>query len=210
MKSDKPNAATQIKYLRPMLATWAQPPLRLKDTGKRIEAGRSKATPHIKTYNLFSPPKSDIKDTDIEEEDVDDPGLVVPMDWAMITSANLSKQAWGMPLKGGNMGGTLKIQSYEAGVLVHPALYNDLLVNDDGYVQMYAVGGKDDLSEDGDLLKTEEVVGEGVNGRYRKVKVGVRLPYDYPLRKYTEGDEPWCSDKSYGLLADGKNLTWNH
>ncbi|KAK6337903.1 hypothetical protein TWF696_001381 [Orbilia brochopaga] len=207
MKGGKPSAIAQIKFLRPMLALWGQPPIGIT-SDVLVEAERGKATPHIKTYNHFSPLRIDDKDEDLVAAEEEDEGLFAPprqvaMDWAMITSANLSKQAWGNPAKGG----ASKVQSYEAGVLIHPGLYKDLLQNDEGYVQMTAVGGKDWISNDGEQVRAEEV-GEEMDGKWRMVKVGVRLPYDYPLKRYEKTDEPWCRDEEYGQLRDWKGTRW--
>jgi tyrosyl-DNA phosphodiesterase-1 len=91
----------QLGYLRPLLCHWkyshgpSSPAL-------RREAHRGPAAPHIKTYMRFS---------DDEKRSID---------WAMLTSANLSKQAWG---ECENKKGEVWIQSYETGVVVWPALY---------------------------------------------------------------------------------------
>ncbi|KAJ6258616.1 hypothetical protein Dda_6663 [Drechslerella dactyloides] len=207
MKGGKPPAIAQIKYLRPMLAVWGQPPIGIT-SNILVEAERGKATPHIKTYNHFSPPRVDAKGEEAttgkreEEESFAPPGFVA-MDWAMITSANLSKQAWGNPAKGN----TSKIQSYEAGVMIHPGLFKGLLKDDEGYVQMFAVGGKDWIGDDGEQVRAEDLR-ETMDGKWRMVKVGVRLPYDYPLKKYEKTDEPWCRDEEYGQLRDWKGTRW--
>ncbi|EEB11205.1 tyrosyl-DNA phosphodiesterase, putative [Pediculus humanus corporis] len=60
---------------------------------------RSKAVPHIKTYARINEDKEEIS-------------------WFLLTSANLSKAAWGKKLKSG----MLQIMSYEAGVLFLPKL----------------------------------------------------------------------------------------
>ncbi|KAK6523579.1 hypothetical protein TWF281_001560 [Arthrobotrys megalospora] len=184
MKSQKPTDKAQLKHIKPMLRVWGQPPVGLF-TDVFVEAERGKATPHIKTYNFFSPPRIDVKDSGATDDEDDVGGTVVAMDWAMITSANLSKQAWGNPVKGSGTAVTSKIQSYEVGVLVHPGLWKDLLMDEAGVVTMAAVGGKDWLTGD----------------------VGVRLAYDYPLKPYTDSDEPWCKDNSYAG-KDWKGLTW--
>lgn len=44
------------------------------------------------------------------------------IDWALVTSANLSKQAWGEAC---NAAGEVRVCSYELGVLVWPALFGD-------------------------------------------------------------------------------------
>ena len=80
MKTQTSQQARQLQYLRPMLCQWAG------DTGTQVaaspdsqgaqRAGRRRAGPHIKTYIRFS--NSSMR----------------RIDWAMVTSANLSKQAW--------------------------------------------------------------------------------------------------------------------
>jgi tyrosyl-DNA phosphodiesterase-1 len=68
------------------------------------EAGRRRAAPHIKTYIRFC----DASKTQI--------------DWALVTSANISKQAWGEAC---NALGEARICSYELGVLVWPELWDE-------------------------------------------------------------------------------------
>lgn len=96
----------QLQYLHPLFCHWKHqssktPPL-LGEVRK--EAHRGPAAPHIKTYIRFS----DHTDKSI--------------DWALVTSANLSKQAWGDVI---NKQGEVRIQSYEAGVVVWPELFAD-------------------------------------------------------------------------------------
>ena len=62
-----------------------------------IKAGRDSVLPHVKTYMRYR--GDDIK-------------------WCLLTSANLSKSAWGA-----TENGVFRIQSYEAGVLILPSLY---------------------------------------------------------------------------------------
>lgn len=66
------------------------------------EAGRRRAAPHIKTYVRFT-------DSSLES-----------IDWALVTSANLSNQAWGGASRSTR---DVYIQSYEIGVLVWPELF---------------------------------------------------------------------------------------
>ncbi|KAK6352314.1 hypothetical protein TWF730_009144 [Orbilia blumenaviensis] len=192
-----------------MLRVWGQPPVGLS-TSVSVEAERGKATPHIKTYNCFSPPRADnegceyTKDYD-DENEIGAP-TIVPMDWAMITSANLSKQAWGNPARGSGHSATSKIQSYEVGVLVHPGLWKDLLKGDTGSVTMSAVGGKDWLAGGGTRVRDTDV-SESMDGKCGTIKIGIRLAYDYPLKPYTNSDEPWCKDTSY-TVRDWKGITW--
>lgn len=66
---------------------------------KSDRLGRSAASPHIKTYTRLSPSSKQIA-------------------WLLVTSANLSKAAWGALEKNGSQ---LMIRSYELGVLLFPA-----------------------------------------------------------------------------------------
>ncbi|KAF3209207.1 hypothetical protein TWF106_011025 [Orbilia oligospora] len=206
MKSQKPVDKAQLNYIKPMLRVWGQPPIRLS-TAIAVEAERGKATPHIKTYNFFSPPRIDSKDSDTTDSKDESGALtIVSMDWAMITSANLSKQAWGNPTKGSGPSSTSKIQSYEAGILIHPGLWKDLLKDEAGAVTMSAVGSKDWLVSEGQKIENCDIP-EDMDGEWDMVKVGVRLAYDYPLRPYDEDDEPWCKDMPYEG-RDWKGITW--
>ncbi|KAF9206034.1 tyrosyl-DNA phosphodiesterase 1, partial [Podila verticillata] len=80
----------QAHYLNPLLHSW-----------QAAKSGRDHAMPHIKTFTRVSC---------MEEADV--------ISWFLLTSANLSKPAWGV-LKDG----AISIQSYELGVLVFPSLF---------------------------------------------------------------------------------------
>ncbi|XP_063727676.1 tyrosyl-DNA phosphodiesterase 1-like isoform X2 [Symsagittifera roscoffensis] len=63
-----------------------------------VRRGRSRACPHIKTYAAISSDNQHLK-------------------WLLLTSANLSKAAWGLLEKNGSQ---LMIRSYELGVLFTP------------------------------------------------------------------------------------------
>lgn len=82
--------ASKQPYLRGFLYQW-----------KSEVAGRSEASPHIKTYMRLSP----------------EGGAIA---WFLVTSANLSKAAWGCFEKKGVQ---LMIRSYELGVLFMPYEY---------------------------------------------------------------------------------------
>ncbi|RBR16791.1 hypothetical protein FVER53590_06135 [Fusarium verticillioides] len=93
--------AKQLEYLRPIFHHWANDSPRgaklPEDTPLR-ESGRKRAAPHIKTYIRSN--KSSI-------------------DWGLLTSANISKQAWG---EAARPTGEIRIASWEIGVLVWPEL----------------------------------------------------------------------------------------
>lgn len=169
----------QLEYLRPILCHWNHTSLSTSDPTKTIphrrEAHRGPAAPHIKTYIRFS---TNARKT---------------IDWAMVTSANLSKQAWG---ETENRKGEIWIQSWETGVVVWPSLFAETETED---VIMVPVFGKDSPGES-DL-------GNGIaEGKGEKV-VGYRMAYDLPLESYGEEDEPWCATAEHREL-DWKGRAW--
>ncbi|KAI4179283.1 MAG: hypothetical protein LQ348_005437 [Seirophora lacunosa] len=123
MKTQTPAQQKQLTYLRPMLCHWAgedqpsAPSSAEPDVGRVRQALRRRAAPHIKTYIRFA-----------------DEGMN-RTDWAMMTSANLSKQAWG---EVATAGGEVRICSYEIGVVVWPDLWDE-----GAGVEMVPVFGKD-------------------------------------------------------------------
>lgn len=119
-----------------------------------LDAGRKRAAPHIKTYVRF---------TNASRSSID---------WMLVTSANLSKQAWGET----NTAGEVRVCSYEIGVMVWPELYGR-------DAKMVPTFKKDSPPAD---LKTE-----------KKVLVGARMPYDFPLVPYGKDEVPWVATASY-------------
>ncbi|RPB09609.1 phospholipase D/nuclease [Morchella conica CCBAS932] len=167
---------SQLKYLRPFLCHWDPSS---DSSFVHTHSGRTRAAPHIKSYIRF---------TDQTCRSVE---------WAMLTSANLSTQAWGTALKnpsGGFLGpgqGEVKISSYEVGVLIYPELFED---SNEDKVEIIPVFKKDtpDVSID--------------NSKSAKV-MGLRMPYDLPIRPYGKDDVPWCGSKSYAEL-DWRGKSW--
>lgn len=90
-----------------------------------------------------------------------------------MTSANLSKQAWG---EATNSAGEVRVSSYEIGVMVWPELYGEGSI-------MIPTFKTDTPPAD---LKTE-----------KKVLVGARMPYDFPLVPYGKDEVPWVATASY-------------
>ncbi|KAI1276034.1 tyrosyl-DNA phosphodiesterase [Xylaria sp. FL0933] len=163
----------QLQYLRPLFHHWAN------DSSNGISAstsasgtlcpkvsGRKRAAPHIKTYIRYGD-KS--------------------IDWALLTSANISKQAWG---EATNKAGEVRIASWEIGVLVWP----ELLVGD---AKATMVG----------TFKTDEPSGEDATGDDNSPVVGLRIPYDLPLQKYGNSEVPWVATMSYAE-RDWMGRTW--
>lgn len=159
--------AKQLLYLRPVFCHWANDAPRGRDLkpGSIVqEAGRKRAAPHIKTYIRY------------REKSID---------WALTTSANLSKQAWG---EAANGSGEMRIASWEIGVLVWPSLFAEK-------ARMVGTFQKD--TPDGD------------NGGWSADTpiVGLRIPYNLPLQSYGADEKPWVATASY-TEADWQGRTW--
>ncbi|KAF2475673.1 phospholipase D/nuclease [Lindgomyces ingoldianus] len=172
----------QLQYLHPLLCHW-------ETTGRSPEqekrsAERGSAAPHIKTYIRFS---------DSEQRRID---------WALVTSANLSKQAWG---EMENKNGEVWIQSWECGVVVWPDLFK---VSDEEVVEMVPVFRRD-LPGEGELNGGEigEEVEEGRGRELRKTFIGLRMPYDLPLEQYEKDEVPWCASLN-NEEPDWKGAIW--
>ena len=164
----------QQEYLHPLFCHWKPPSTPpTSNTERRGEALRGPAAPHIKTYFRFG-------DTDHKT-----------IDWAMVTSANLSKQAWGDVVSKKD---EVWIQSWEAGVVVWPEL-----LAGPGDSVMVPVFGRD-MPGPEDLEGVTETEGS-------KTVVGFRMPYDLPLSPYKADDTPWCATMQY-LEPDWKGMAW--
>jgi tyrosyl-DNA phosphodiesterase-1 len=182
MKIQSAAQQKQLKLLKPMMCHWssdtdspvarplsrsAAPTSAATVTEADIprKAHRSRAAPHIKTYIRF---RSNAMDT---------------IDWAMLTSANLSQQAWGAITGKDN---TVRICSYEVGVVVWPELFlghpfdTDDLQERAEEARMLPVFGQDEPAVEVDAEKS-------------KVIVGLRIPYDVPLMRYDQNEAPWCN-----------------
>ena len=105
------------------------------------------------------------------------------IDWALTTSANLSKQAWGEVAK---PSGECRISSYEIGVLVWPALFADNAI-------MKPLFGTD-----------EPAVADIEAG---KTVVGFRMPYNLPLQPYAADEIPWVASQTHEE-PDWKGQMW--
>jgi len=164
-KIQSPAQSKQLQYLRPLLHHWANdsengvptfPSTSIQSPLIHKDAGRKRAAPHIKTY-IRHGEKS--------------------IDWALLTSANISKQAWGEYM---NKAGEIRIASWEIGVLVWPELLT-------GGAKGRMLGtfktdspAKDDSCDDRELAI-----------------VGLRVPYDMPLQRYGSSEVPWVATMSY-------------
>lgn len=102
-----------------------------------------------------------------------------------MTSANLSKQAWG---EAANSAGEVRISSYEIGVLVWPGLYAE-------DAAMRATFLTDSLAE-----------GEVEEGQ---AAVALRMPYNLPLQPYGRQEVPWVATASHSE-PDWMGQVWRH
>lgn len=110
----------------------------------------------------------------------------------MVTSANLSKQAWG---EVENKNGEIWIQSWETGVVVWPALFSPSFPSSSAgeAVEMVPVFKKDMPAQEDVSRDEEESEGEREKGGKKKMVVGFRMPYDLPLEPYKQDEVPWCA-----------------
>lgn len=145
----------QLQYMRPHLCQWAGDAADNASNAAKRDAGRRRMAPHIKTYIRFS--NADKMDA---------------IDWAMVTSANLSMQAWGAAT---NANGEVRICSWEIGVVVWPDLF--------AAAKMVPCFKQD---------VTAVIEGLGEDTSRAATLVGLRMPYDLPLTPYSQGDVPWC------------------
>ena len=184
MKIQSASHQKQVATLQPYLCRWTR--------GKGDHARRDEVAPHIKTYVSF---KSEPTTTNASPA----------INWALLTSANLSTQAWGteakMPTEKGRKKSKFNaaeaevhIQSFELGVLVWPELWADEV--GDGTAQpcaMVPVFGKD--------------LPNSAHPDNSSIVIGLRMPYDLPLTPYTLNDVPWSPNVPHSQ-PDRYGRTW--
>jgi tyrosyl-DNA phosphodiesterase 1 len=196
-KIQSPQQQKQLMYMRPMLCHWAndseEGEIITPTTGSANrgigDAKRRRAAPHVKTYVRYSHSKDDCH-----------------IDWALLTSANLSKQAWG---EARSAAGEMRIASYELGVLVWP----ELLTGSNG-AAMQPVFGRDDFEADaasaGDQAvptgsptaaplqesvpnSTVDTAEDTVKNADKPAVVPLRIPYSLPIQRYGANEIPWVT-----------------
>ncbi|OQV19087.1 Tyrosyl-DNA phosphodiesterase 1 [Hypsibius exemplaris] len=141
--------ATALKqqYLNKFLHVW-----------KSEEKGRNNCMPHVKTYARVSPD-------------------LTRCSWFLMTSANMSKAAWGAMEKASSQ---VMIRSYEIGVLLLPKFHHP---------------GAATFSISHDC--NSPVAQNNCSAR-----PSLFLPYDLPLKEYSQTDRPWTWDGSMAGLKD--------
>ncbi|KAG5928306.1 hypothetical protein E4U53_002697 [Claviceps sorghi] len=158
----------QLQYLRPILYHWANDchdGAALPCDVAVQNGGRNRAAPHVKTYIRYNENRT--------------------LDWAMLTSANLSKQAWGEAAK---PAGEMRIASWEVGVLIWP----ELLERNASMVASFQ------SDRPGQLNHTAEV---------DAVSVALRIPYSLPLQRYGAEEVPWVASMAHSE-PDCHNQLW--
>ena len=202
-KLQSPVQQAQLAYFKPYLSHWASdsasiPQATMESTPQSTaspgkddvsrsiisgsgEAERRRAGPHIKSYIRFS---------DSSQSKID---------WAMLTSANLSTQAWGsLP---GKKEGTVRISSWETGVVIWPELVGEERGTHrerPNAVMVPTFGHDKPSNEQVEAIK---------DARGVDVVIGLRMPYDLPLLPYAADDEPWCATAEYDE-PDWKGIAW--
>jgi len=226
MKLQSTTQQKQLQYMRPYLCHWAgdlrdektpvrntldtdaetvQKQIYAGNNATKREAGRRRAAPHIKTYIRFS---------NAREMD--------RIDWAMVTSANLSTQAWGAAA---NANGEVRICSWEIGIIVWPDLFADYPTTsgdcageamvENKRVEMVPCFRQDlplpHLVAEPDN-KPQGTINRGLLGDRKfqpPAAVGFRMPYDLPLSPYSPNDVPWCATARH-TEQDWLGQTWDY
>ncbi|KAF5019211.1 hypothetical protein F66182_8785 [Fusarium sp. NRRL 66182] len=162
--------AKQLEYLRPIFHHWANDSpngAKLPEDISVRDGGRKRAAPHIKTYIRSN--KSSI-------------------DWGLLTSANLSKQAWG---EAARPTGEMRIASWEIGILVWP----ELLETDSIMVGTFKTDVPEITQSNGDEGEPQPTI-------------GLRIPYNSPLQRYTSDEIPWVATMPHKEL-DWAGRSWD-
>ncbi|CAL9121280.1 unnamed protein product [Musa textilis] len=149
---------------------------------KANHVGRCRAMPHIKTYTRYNGQN---------------------LAWFLLTSANLSKAAWGALQKNNSQ---LMVRSYELGVLFLPAHVKDLgcwfsCAGDDGPEQEKPASSSEPCSATSGGPGTRLTTlfcwkGNHMNDDTSEV-IQLPVPYQLPPQPYTPEDVPWSWDRRY-------------
>ncbi|KAH8548600.1 tyrosyl-DNA phosphodiesterase-domain-containing protein [Umbelopsis sp. PMI_123] len=131
--------------------------------------GREKVMPHYKSYTRLRV-NQDTKTDSIGGETEARASIA----WHMITSANLSRAAWGDSQKNGTQ---LHIRHYELGILLYPDLWEEQETH------MLAANYRNANPNPPDFVSIKE--GDTI--------VPVRIPYGLPPRYYTSSDHCWST-----------------
>ncbi|KAL1355456.1 hypothetical protein HN51_007488 [Arachis hypogaea] len=138
---------------------------------KADHTGRSRAMPHIKTFTRYSGQN---------------------LAWFLLTSANLSKAAWGTLQKNNTQ---FMIRSYELGVLFLPTM---LKRGGGGFSCTSNVTQTEDKYE---VKKAKLVSLSGLRREQThstsQLTIPLPVPYELPPQPYSSQDVPWSWDRRY-------------
>ncbi|EOY28605.1 Tyrosyl-DNA phosphodiesterase-related isoform 1 [Theobroma cacao] len=141
---------------------------------KASHSGRCRAMPHIKTYTRYKGQK---------------------LAWFLLTSANLSKAAWGALQKNNSQ---LMIRSYELGVLFLPSHVKE----EGGEFSCTGNGGSSKGSGrcgsigNSEVTKTKLVTLAWQGSKTSEV-IQLPVPYELPPKPYSSEDIPWSWERRY-------------
>ncbi|XVF27815.1 hypothetical protein REPUB_Repub14bG0141400 [Reevesia pubescens] len=151
---------------------------------KASHTGRCRAMPHIKTYTRYKGQK---------------------LAWFFLTSANLSKAAWGALQKNNSQ---LMIRSYELGVLFLPSDIKE----EGGEFSCTSNGGsskgigKSNSIVNSEVTKTKLVTLAWQGSKTSEV-IPLPVPYELSPQPYSSEDVPWSWDRRYNK-KDGYGQVW--
>ncbi|KAI4295847.1 hypothetical protein L6164_035847 [Bauhinia variegata] len=135
---------------------------------KADHTGRSRAMPHIKTFARYNGQN---------------------LAWFLLTSANLSKAAWGALQKNNSQ---LMIRSYELGVLFLPSLIKKRGCTSNGSLS------KETCEIPRTRTRTKLVTLTGLSSTHSSSEViPLPVPYELPPQPYSSQDVPWSWDRRY-------------
>ncbi|KAI0529672.1 hypothetical protein KFK09_002226 [Dendrobium nobile] len=136
---------------------------------KADHLGRCRAMPHIKSYTRHSGQN---------------------LAWFLLTSANLSKAAWGALQKNNSQ---LMIRSYELGVLFLPSVMK-------GNLSQFSCTGNGDMkqmSTKNGKTKLVTLCWNGEPDSSSEIIIRLPVPYQLPAQPYSPEDVPWSWDRLY-------------
>ncbi|KAK8501921.1 hypothetical protein V6N13_023299 [Hibiscus sabdariffa] len=141
---------------------------------KASHTGRCRAMPHIKTFTRYKGQQ---------------------LAWFLLTSANLSKAAWGALQKNNSQ---LMIRSYELGVLFLPCDIKE----DGGKFSCTANGGSSkgivqSNSTSNSVATKTKLVTLAWQGSKTSEVIPLPVPYELPPKPYSSEDVPWSWDRRY-------------
>ncbi|KAM7506215.1 hypothetical protein LguiB_005119 [Lonicera macranthoides] len=141
---------------------------------KANHTGRSRAMPHIKTFTRYNGQN---------------------LAWFLLTSANLSKAAWGALQKKNSQ---LMIRSYELGVLFLPSKQHSYNFSCTNNVKPSGdKSGSTNNSLGGKRTELVTLAWQGKRNADTNEVIQLPLPYELPPKRYTSEDVPWCWDRNY-------------